>query len=94
MHNVTVLTAPGGVVGTVSITDNGTGYTTGAKSTTGGSGSGCTINVLTLHDFTAQSANSGYLLSVGGDLLIGTDDTVAGRLLTLSLVVKLLLQNG
>ena len=78
---VTVLTAPSGVVGTVSITDNGTGYTTGTKSTTGGSGSGCTINVLTLHDFTAQSANSGYLLSVGGDLLIGTDDTVAGKVI-------------
>lgn len=76
---VQVLTAPGGVVGTVSLVDNGTNYTTGTKATTGGTGTGCTINVLTLFDFTAQLANSTYLFSVGGDLLVGTDDTVANK---------------
>lgn len=78
---VQVLTAPGGVVGTVSIVDNGTNYTTGTKSTTGGTGTGCTINVLTLLDLTAQSANGTYLLAVGGDLLMGTDDTVANKVI-------------
>lgn len=78
---VQVLTAPGGVVGTVSIVDNGTNYTTGTKSTTGGTGTGCTINVLTLLDLTAQSANGTYLLAVGGNLLMGTDDTVANKVI-------------
>lgn len=76
---VTVLTAPSGVVGTVQILDNGTNYTTGTKATTGGSGTGCTINVLALFDFSAQSANGTYLLSIGGELLIGTDETIANK---------------
>ncbi len=76
---VIVLTAPSGVVGTVQIIDNGTNYTTGTKSTTGGSGTGCTINVLTLFDLSAISANDGYLVTAGGGLVIGTDDTVAGK---------------
>lgn len=76
---VSVLTAPSGIVGTVQILDNGTNYTTGTKSTTGGTGTGCTINVLSLFDFSAQSANGTYLFSVGGELLIGTDETVANK---------------
>lgn len=78
---VTVLTAPGGVVGTVRVTDNGTSYTTGTKSTTGGTGSGCTINVITLYDYTLFAANDGYLYVSGGGLNIGTDDTVAGKVI-------------
>lgn len=78
---VQVLTAPAGVVATVAIFDNGTNYTTGTKATTGGSGTGCTINVLTLIDFSLFGANEGYLYGTGGSLNIGTDDTVAGRVI-------------
>lgn len=45
----TVVTAPGGVVGTVSLLTAGTGYTVAsAVPTTGGTGTGLTINVLSL----------------------------------------------
>lgn len=77
---VEVLTAPGGVVGTVSIVFNGTGYSTGAgQATTGGTGTGATINVASLFDYTGMSANDIYVLGVGGNLLLGSDDTVAGK---------------
>lgn len=76
---VTVLTAPAGVVATVQVTESGSGYTTGTKATTGGTGTGCTINVLTLIDYTIFLANSGYLSMAGGELAIGTDDTVANQ---------------
>lgn len=78
---VQVLTAPAGVVATVAIFDNGTNYTTGTKATTGGSGTGCTINVLTLFDYSLFAANEGYIYTAGGNLSIGTDDTVAGRVI-------------
>jgi hypothetical protein len=46
---VTVLTVgTGGVVTSVSILADGSAYTTGVKATTGGSGTACTINVVTV----------------------------------------------
>jgi len=48
---VTVLTTVGGQVLTVSLTTPGAGYTIGTYATTGGGGTGCTINVLTLMNY-------------------------------------------
>lgn len=76
---VTVLVAGGGVVSSVQITDNGSNYTVGTKSTTGGTGTGCTINVLTLVDLSSITANDGYVVTAGGNTIIATDDTVAGK---------------
>jgi len=77
--NASVVTAPAGVVATVLLNENGSGYTTGTKSTTGGTGTGCTINVVSLYDLTVYAANSGYLTVTGGELVFGTDDTVASQ---------------
>lgn len=78
---VEVITLTGSAVATVQIVDNGTNYTTGTKNTTGGSGSACTINVLTLFDFSGLLANDGYLNTSGGHLVLGTDDAVAGKVI-------------
>ena len=80
---VEVLTLTGSAVATVLIYDNGTNYTTGTKATTGGSGTGCTINVLTLFDFTGTVANDGYIYVSGGNLTLATDDTVANKVIKL-----------
>ena len=80
---VQVLTLTGSAVVTVQIIDNGTNYTTGTKATTGGSGTGCTINVATLYDLSGNLANDGYLLAVGGNLNLFTDDTVANKVIKL-----------
>ncbi len=78
---VVVLVAAGGIVSSVQVVDNGTNYTAGTKATTGGTGTGCTINVLTLYDFTIGVANDGYFYVSGGHLAIGTDDTAAGKVI-------------
>jgi hypothetical protein len=76
---VTVLTLTGSAVATVSLTENGSGYTVASSNTTGGTGTSCTINVVSLFDLTAYVANGGYMVVSGGELLIGTDDTVANK---------------
>ncbi len=72
---VTVLTlgASNGVA-TVSIASNGTNYSVAnGLSTTGGTGSGAKINVLSLFDLSFFTANDGYLYTSGGNQLIATD---------------------
>lgn len=81
---VQVATVNSGAVLTVTIVSNGTGYSVASSATTGGTGTGCTINVLTLFDFSGLSANGGYFYTAGGDTIIGSDDTVASK------VVKIL----
>lgn len=76
---VRVLTLSGSAVATVEIIYNGTGYAVAsAVTTTGGTGSGCTINVLSL---IANSLVAGdtFVNSSGGNLNIGTDESVAGK---------------
>lgn len=72
---ITVATVNGsGGVTSATVTNNGTGYVTGSGySTTGGIGSGCKINVVSLIDFTLWSANDGYLYNSGGNLNLSTD---------------------
>ncbi len=72
---VTVLTIGGtGNVTSVALSNNGTGYVNGTGyTTTGGSGTGCTINVLSLIDFTLWLANDGTIYNSGGNLVISTD---------------------
>jgi hypothetical protein len=71
---VTVATVSTGHVTSVTITNNGTGYVTGsAYLTTGGTGTGCTINVLSLLDFTSWGANDGYIFNSGGNFILSTD---------------------
>lgn len=73
----------GGTVTSVTITNNGTGYVTGSGySTTGGGGTGCTINVLGIIDYTLWGANDGYLFTSGGNLVISTD--TAGKFIKFS----------
>ncbi len=77
---VEVLTLGGSGVATIQLIDNGTNYTVASGvSTTGGTGTGCTINVLSLIDFTIWAANDGYHFVSGGNFVIGTDDSVAGK---------------
>lgn len=78
---VTVATiGGGGSVTSVTLTDNGTNYVVAsALATTGGGGTGCTINVLTLIDYTLWAANDAYMYVSGGNLSIGTDGNVAGK---------------
>lgn len=79
---VTVATLTGSVVATVTLTDNGTGYVLGSSiATTGGTGTGATINILTLIDNSIYSANDGYLYTSGGNMIIGTDEGVAGKII-------------
>lgn len=72
---VTVATVNGsGGVTSVTLSNNGTGYVTGSGyATTGGGGSGCTINVLSIIDFTLWTANDGYIYNSGGNFIISTD---------------------
>jgi hypothetical protein len=81
--NVIVLTINGGGgILTVSLGDAGTGYSIASGlSLTGGTGSGGKINVLTLVDQTIWSANDGYLYVSGGNLTLGTDGNVAGKII-------------
>ena len=72
LAQVQVLTITGSAVATVSITNNGSGYTTGIKATTGGAGTGATINITALFDYTLFTANDGYVYTEGGHQLIGT----------------------
>ena len=59
---ITVLTVDGsGVIQTISIAESGTGYTTGVKATTGGTGSNATINLATLQDPAAWVLMPGVL---------------------------------
>ncbi len=78
---ITILTVNGGGGATsISIFDNGSGYSVAsALAVTGGTGSGFKFNVLTLYDYTGFVANDIYLLGVGGNLVLATDDTVAGK---------------
>jgi hypothetical protein len=79
---VEVLTVGGsGQVLTISLYDNGTGYTAGLTNlaTTGGTGSACTLNVTAIINQTGFSALDGYVLTSGGHMVICTDDSVAGK---------------
>lgn len=76
---VTVLTVSAGAVTSVSITTNGTNYTVTNFATTGGGGTGCRINVLTLYDFSGFLANDGYAFTEGGNMIIASGDSVAGK---------------
>lgn len=76
---VEVTAVSGGAVTDVLIVDNGTGYSVASTNTTGGTGTGCTLNVVTLIDRSLFTANDGYLYESGGNLLLGTDDSVAGK---------------
>lgn len=80
---VTVLTVNGsGVILTIALADNGTGYSVAnGLSTTGGTGSGGKINVLTLVDETMYGPNDGYVYVSGGNLILGTDGNVAGKII-------------
>lgn len=81
---VTVATiGGGGSVTAVTISNNGTGYVIGSGySTTGGAGSGCTMNVLSIIDFTFWAANDGYLFNSGGNLNLSTD--TSGKVVKIS----------
>lgn len=76
---VEVLTVSAGAVTSVKITLNGTNYTVTNFATTGGTGTGCIINVLTLYDLSGLLANDTYLIGEGGNLAIGTGDSVASK---------------
>lgn len=77
---LTVSTVDGsGHVTAIAIFNNGTGYTVTNFATTGGTGTGFRVNVLTLFDYTAFSGDDVYSLAIGGNYVIGTDDTVAGK---------------
>lgn len=76
---VRVLTLSGSAVATVAIENSGNNYTTGTKATTGGTGTGCTINVVSLFDLSGTVANDGYVYVSGGNLTLATDDSVANK---------------
>ncbi len=70
---VTSVDGSGHITG-ILLANNGTGYVTGnGYATTGGTGSGATINVLSIIDFTTWSANDGYIFNSGGNFNISTD---------------------
>lgn len=74
---VTVATLSGNGVATVALGSSGSNYSiAGGLSTSGGTGSGAQMNVLSLFDFTGFLADDGYLYTAGGNMVIGTDDTV------------------
>jgi hypothetical protein len=76
-----VRTLSGSAVATLLLLDPGTNYTTGVKATTGGSGTGCTINITSLVDYSVMVANDGYFFVSGGNNIIGTDDSVANKVI-------------
>lgn len=72
----------GGVVTAISLTSNGTGYSvSNNNSTTGGGGTGCTLNITSLTDTTVWSANDIYLYGSGGNLIMGTDGGIPGKII-------------
>lgn len=75
MATVTVATVGGGgSVTSVIIVINGTNYVVASGlSTTGGTGTGCKINIISLIDFTLYSPNDGYVYTSGGNLVLGSD---------------------
>lgn len=79
---VEVLTLSGSGVATVALIANGTGYSVASGLSTTVSppgGTGCVLDVVQIYDNTIYSANDGYLFNSGGNLVIGTDDTVANK---------------
>lgn len=78
---VEVLTVNGsGKVLTVQITSNGTGYSVGINNaTSGGTGSGCYIDIISNFDFSGFEANDVYAYASGGNMILGTDSGVAGK---------------
>jgi len=64
-----------GLVNTVSIANGGTGYTTGIKSTSGGTGAGATINVLTVSGGVITSV---AVSAMGSNYVVGDVLTLAG----------------
>lgn len=83
---VRVATLAGSSVDTIEIVLNGTGYSVGngLATTYGGAGTNCTINILTLQDNTLYEANDCYLYGGGGNLLLSTDDSVAGKVVKIA----------
>jgi len=79
--SVTVVTVNGsGAVTSIAVNLAGTGYSVASGlATTGGTGNSCTINVVSLLDFTEWSAGDTYLYSSGGNLVISTDGSVANK---------------
>ena len=79
---LTVTSNSGGIITGVSITLNGTGYSiSNNNAVTGGAGTGALINITALTDTTAILANDVYLYGSGGNLDIGTDGGVAGKVI-------------
>ncbi len=72
---VTVLTVGGGGdVLTIDLANSGSGYSVGsARTTTGGTGTGFKVNILSIVNFTLTGANDGYQYVSGGNLVIFTD---------------------
>jgi hypothetical protein len=58
---VTVTGVSSGVITTISLTAGGSGYSVGVKATTGGTGTGATINVLTIGTYINTSAATAYV---------------------------------
>lgn len=70
-------TGGGGDVTSVTILDNGTEYSiSSGNATTGGTGTGCTIDITSLFDITIASANDVFTFASGGNYLIGTDGSL------------------
>lgn len=81
---LTVATVTAGRITSVTITTNGTGYAiSNNNAVTGGGGTGALINITALFDTTGLKANDIYLYGSGGDLDIGTDAGIAGKVINL-----------
>lgn len=78
---VQVATVDGsGKVLTADIILSGTGYDVGINNaTTGGTGSGCYIDILSIFDLSGFQANDVYSYASGGNMILGTDSGAPGK---------------
>ncbi len=78
---VTSVGGSGDITG-VTITFSGIAYTiSSGNPTTGGTGTGCTINITSLYNTDGANANDGFVYASGGDMAIGTDGGTAGKVI-------------